>query len=392
MSPTTTTGRHLLQQAALTPIEIEGIDYQDSAPDGAIRVALRIDGDDVDTAAFGLVFALGVLSFDEARPRGASDIEYEEQDEWSTDDMLQHLEFSQGRLRFYADYVRGRMMKTSIEVHADGRVVLQVVNRGRTAERWVGMLQGRKHLGVVGLAEAGASVVFYGRDGAAILTLDDWKAQQDKEEHWKPGRSAMLLAQRWGAAGGLPVEFIEALDKEERLQSLNMVRGVVEHTTPTPGRGKDSTTDILVLAEDPLGNGVVIAVEGKVDEGFDKLLGEWLEAGKGKGSVQNRLFRAGRICSDLGLDVTSPEVRSLRYQLLHRAWAAYEEAVDRRATRAVFAVHSFLELGARGSGWLDFLALARAMASDRELPVPGAPWLADTLDGVELWLLWVVDG
>jgi hypothetical protein len=42
----------------------------------------------------------------------------------SAADMLRKLEFAHGRLHFYADYVRGRCMKTAIEVGSGGEVAL----------------------------------------------------------------------------------------------------------------------------------------------------------------------------------------------------------------------------------------------------------------------------
>jgi hypothetical protein len=63
-------------------------------------------------AAFGVIFALGALSFHHARPRGHSDIEFQEQDAWTAGDMLRCLTIVGGRISFYADYVCGRMMKT----------------------------------------------------------------------------------------------------------------------------------------------------------------------------------------------------------------------------------------------------------------------------------------
>jgi hypothetical protein len=38
-----------------------------------------------------------------------------------------------GEFRFYADYVRGRMMKTEVIVRRDGSLVVETVNRGDVA-------------------------------------------------------------------------------------------------------------------------------------------------------------------------------------------------------------------------------------------------------------------
>lgn len=99
------------------------------------------DSNVIESCAFGLIFALGVLSFADARPRGVSDMHYIEMDEWRVGDMLRHLRFERGRLHFYADYVRGRMMKTTIDIDREGKITLQTVNRGEAATRWIAKLQ-----------------------------------------------------------------------------------------------------------------------------------------------------------------------------------------------------------------------------------------------------------
>jgi hypothetical protein len=103
----------------------------------------------IESCAWGLIYALGVLSFADARPRGVSDMHYVEKDEWHVGDMLRHLRFERGCLHFYADYVRGRMLKTTIDIDRDGKITLETVNRGEAATRWVSKLQGKKVIALV---------------------------------------------------------------------------------------------------------------------------------------------------------------------------------------------------------------------------------------------------
>jgi len=123
--------------------------------DSHVCIELRVgtegeeDEDDVEFAAFGLIYALGVLSFADATPRGNSGTDYVKGDEWTAADMLRHLRFERGELRFYADYVRGRMMKTEVVVRANGTVRLVTTNRGVAAKRWIERLQGKPDLAVV---------------------------------------------------------------------------------------------------------------------------------------------------------------------------------------------------------------------------------------------------
>ena len=108
------------------------------------------DDDDVEWAAFGVIYALSGLSFTDARPRGASEMHFDTLDDWTLEDMLRHISFVRGELHFYADYVKGRMMKTRIDVRKDGTFTLETTNRGEAATRWISRLQGKQPLAVVG--------------------------------------------------------------------------------------------------------------------------------------------------------------------------------------------------------------------------------------------------
>jgi hypothetical protein len=111
-----------------------------------VHLTLQIPEDDVESYAFALVYVLGLLSFHDGRPRGYSGKFFDDDDEWRAADMLRHLEFRRGRLYFDADYVRGRCLKTTIEVTRDGIVTIEPVNRGEAAVRWVDKLKGKKYL------------------------------------------------------------------------------------------------------------------------------------------------------------------------------------------------------------------------------------------------------
>ena len=63
--------------------------------------------------------------------------------------MLRGLEFARGRLHWHADYVRGRCIKTTVEISRDGTVLVETVNRGEAALRWIDRLKGKKYLQAV---------------------------------------------------------------------------------------------------------------------------------------------------------------------------------------------------------------------------------------------------
>ena len=117
--------------------------------DSHVRLTLQIPEYDVECFAFALVYVLGLLSFHDGRPRGYSGRFFEDNDEWRADDMLRHLEFQRGCLHFYADYVRGRCVKTTVEITSHGIVTVETVNRGEAALRWVDKLKGKNFLRAV---------------------------------------------------------------------------------------------------------------------------------------------------------------------------------------------------------------------------------------------------
>ena len=117
--------------------------------DFSVRIVMKTEDDILESCALGFMYVLGLLSFKDGRPRGASGNWFEDGDDWTAADMLRRLEYRRGSLHMYADYVRGRCLKTTIEIRPDGRMIVQTVNRGQAATRWVDRLQGKKFLAAV---------------------------------------------------------------------------------------------------------------------------------------------------------------------------------------------------------------------------------------------------
>ena len=143
----------LVQSITCVDIKVVKTEKQPtSADDWHLRIEGRFgdpEEDDVEFAGMGFIYAIGLLSFADARPRGISDMDFVSTDEWSAADMLRHFRYERGELRFDADYVRGRCVKTEIDVRSDGTFTLQTTNRGEAATRWIGRLQGKKVLAPV---------------------------------------------------------------------------------------------------------------------------------------------------------------------------------------------------------------------------------------------------
>ena len=152
-------GYRLIEQAACVDFRIEGSEILEG-PDGGefgITIKLQIirnpdeDFSTDESGALGFLFAIGLLSFADARPRGASELDYRETDEFSVSDFINCLSHTiGGELRFDADYVRGRRIKTRVKAHADGSVVIDTTGRGKAAEHWLSRLQGGKRLRLIG--------------------------------------------------------------------------------------------------------------------------------------------------------------------------------------------------------------------------------------------------
>ena len=101
------------------------------------EIKIQIDEEEVETSAFGILYSISLLSFLQGRPAGASVIDYQEQDAWSVEDFHRHLSFMHGKLRFEADYVRGRLIKTVVEISKDGTILITTINRADLASQWV---------------------------------------------------------------------------------------------------------------------------------------------------------------------------------------------------------------------------------------------------------------
>jgi hypothetical protein len=137
---------------------------------------------------------------------------------------------------------------------------------------------------------------------------------------------------------------------------IEMLLAIPEWKVPLPGGERPSQTDLFVLARAPSGL-AVIAVEGKVDEPFDALVGDWLAAESGGESVGKR-ERLDYLCSELG--ISAEAAMPLRYQLMHRTVSALIEARRFTAPHALMLVHSFSPTAL----WLDdYLAFAASLGA-----------------------------
>jgi hypothetical protein len=217
------------------------------------------------------------------------------------------------------------------------------------------------------------------RIAVPLLKAEDVIPHLGSASHWKEGRSAKSLADSWFDADGIPKPVEVLLATSPGLRGAQLIDGWLERKTDLQdGCGAPSQTDLLALLStgDEL---VVLAVEGKVDESFDRLVSEWLAD-----DSSNKHKRLRRLCNRLGIG--EDRSASLRYQLLHRTVAALLEAERFHATKAVFAVQSFCP---SATGFDDFAKFASALGFGTvERGRLCGPRRFGTVD---LWIGWVSD-
>jgi hypothetical protein len=194
---------------------------------------------------------------------------------------------------------------------------------------------------------------------------------------WKKGYSAYELAHSWVAADGVPQSVRIVLDGDPTFHGAQPIEGFFERKVDLGTPGRPSQTDLLLLVKLRSGYGV-IAIEGKVDESFGPVIGEWNDGSHG------RVRRLARLCETL--ELAPDDVSHLRYQLLHGTASAVYEARRYHCRQAVMLVHSF---SPRGASFDDFAAFAAAM----HLPPvrPDQMSRAKLCAGVHLRLAWVAD-
>lgn len=169
------------------------------------------------------------------------------------------------------------------------------------------------------------------------------------------------------------------LDEVPEWRGAALIDAFAERRTDLEdGRPSHSQSDLLAIVALEIDIGV-LSIEAKVDEGFDKTVGEWM----GDGS-QGKAVRLAKLTGLLGVPVSSAS--GLRYQLLHRTAAALLEARRYRASKAAMIVQSWCP---SRSNFEDYLAFCWALG----LSEPAANHLTAQIgvSGVQLRLGWSLE-
>jgi len=209
----------------------------------------------------------------------------------------------------------------------------------------------------------------------------DWKSLlAEPEKQWRPGYSAMLTAQSWENAAGLPpeIESVFTLTEASYFNNLELLVATPEYKTELKGGRRPSQSDVFALLRSDIIL-VAVTVEGKAREDFGPSMKQWENKVAAKGYVE----RLGHIMENIGLEKSAPD--HIRYQLMHRTASAVIEAKRFHCQIAVMIVQSFVESDDENhfGDYADFIGLYGATPVKDQLI-----FLAD-IDGILLFSAWV---
>lgn len=185
------------------------------------------------------------------------------------------------------------------------------------------------------------------KKGDTIGSVEDWykyAPPKQGQRHWKDYRSAKELAKSWFRTGSpaIPCELKTLFNKKPELRDLGVQDVVAELPIHLDKfRGETRNTDLLLVGH--VANlTTVVTIEGKADEPFGMIVADYLKKVEKAGKRSNLPDRIKILFESLFRCATAPELRQLRYQLIHAMAATLIEAKKRNARQAGFVIHEFL--------------------------------------------------
>jgi hypothetical protein len=228
----------------------------------------------------------------------------------------------------------------------------------------------------------------FGGAGGEIRSHEDWRshgAPKGGDRQWKEMRSAYELARAWcgGESPAAPADFTAMLTAHPLLGDLVLTEGYAEHETQLGGEVGGPRNHDLLLVGKAARRLVVVGVEGKADEQFDRPLQErWEEAQRtlAAGKPTRWPERVARLAAGLlGVEAVSsdgglnPALADVPYQLLSALAGTLIEADERGAGLAVFVVHVFTSRATRpdrvARNQAALVSFIRRLAHDPDLVV-----------------------
>jgi len=175
-----------------------------------------------------------------------------------------------------------------------------------------------------------------------IRSLNEWFIKcppEGKERHWVDGRSAKETAKHWVYT--IPQPFKDIL-KPFMLTYKLCSPEFVTHFDSYRGNGRNH--DLLILAENDNKQPVVISIESKVDEEFDKTLEKAIKKAlleKQKNPNSRAKERIDELRANLMGNINDEQLK-LRYQLLTATAGVIAEAKIQNAKTAILLVQTFI--------------------------------------------------
>lgn len=183
----------------------------------------------------------------------------------------------------------------------------------------------------------------YTENAKEVKIADDWRCRlANPKTNWKKGKSAYELAYSWlDSEEDMPNSLQNLLNSSETFKNLTIDKAIVEKKVQFDNFGRPSHTDLMIYGNNAKGK-IVIAVEGKESEPFDKDVSEWIKI-KEDGSDKEERLR--NLLVKLGLSRLDKEkIGKIKYQLLHRTISALIEGKIYGAHNVMMLVHSFLDI------------------------------------------------
>lgn len=94
-----------------------------------------------------------VMAESEATESDDEENEFNEVDGWTPADFLSNLRIDGGTLSLSLGRIRGRAIHTELSLTQSGQLSIGTKGRGLSANRWIGFVEGRRHLQSVAATE-----------------------------------------------------------------------------------------------------------------------------------------------------------------------------------------------------------------------------------------------
>ena len=188
------------------------------------------------------------------------------------------------------------------------------------------------------------------KQGKPITNLDEWhdRARPKNENQWKPGRSALELANAWLATGSqLPDDLLRAFGANRMFGKIGSWHAEPEVRLPFDQSGREPrNSDLVVEARDEHGR-FLTAIEAKADESFGENSAQKLADALDQLLTKPRSKQFHRM-EQLCMAILGPKkqrdvpLKDIRYQLLTATAGAICEAARRGIDRAVLFIQEFV--------------------------------------------------